>query len=185
MTATTTDMLRVDRYTSDTVDAILDVFVDWMCNDIYADDPVIGDEKRFREQVAGHMKAPRWELYAAVDPAGDLAGILYGFALTPDTSWWSPLVTPVPEGFTDETGHRTVAISEIATTEAWRRHGVATMLHDRFIAGRSEERATLLVQPVNTGARSCYERWGYRRVADAQPTWPNAPAYESMVLDLT
>jgi ribosomal protein S18 acetylase RimI-like enzyme len=184
MTATTTGMLRVDRYTPDSVGPLLDLLVDWYCTVIYPDDPVIGDPVRFREQIDGHMRAPRWELYAAVDPAGDLVGILYGFALHPDTAWWGPLITPVPDGFTTETGDRTAAISEIATTEPWRRHGVATMLHEKFIAGRSEERVTLLVQPVNVGARACYERWGYRKVAGAQPTWPNAPAYDSMVLDL-
>jgi GNAT superfamily N-acetyltransferase len=129
------------------------------------------------------MTAPAWELVAAhVD--GELVGYIYGFAVPADTRWWRGLLTEVPDGFTIEDGHRTVAISEILVAERWRRQGIARALHDEFLAHRTESRATLLVEPDNAPAQGAYANWGWQKVADLRPSWEGAPLYDVVVLPL-
>ncbi len=94
-------------------------------------------------------------------------------------------MTEVPAGFMDEDGRRTVAISEILVREPWRRQHVARRLHDIFLSGRSEERATLLVEPDNGPAQAAYAGWGWRKVAQLRPGWASAPLYDVLVLDRT
>jgi ribosomal protein S18 acetylase RimI-like enzyme len=152
--------------------------------DVYADtgDEFFGEE-RFRRQLTGHMTAPGWELVAARD--GDrMIGYVYGFALAESTRWWRGLVTDVPDGFTSEDGRRTLAISELLVRSSWRRRGVARALHDRLLAGRSEARATLLVEPDNVPAQAAYAAWGWRKVPQLRPSWDGAPLYDVLVLDL-
>jgi hypothetical protein len=57
--------------------------------------------------------------------------------------------------------------------------------HDAFLAGRHEERATLLVRPEPEAApaQTAYAHWGYRRLGRLRP-FPGAPEYDALVLDL-
>jgi ribosomal protein S18 acetylase RimI-like enzyme len=144
-------------------------------------DPFFGEE-RFRLQLAGHMQAPAWELVTA-DLDGELVGFTYGFALPAAIPWWRELVTKVPRGFTDEDGHRTLAISQMVVRAAWRRQHVGRRLHDTLLSGRSEERATLLVEPDNGPAQAAYAAWGWRQVAQLRPGWAGAPLYDVLVLE--
>jgi ribosomal protein S18 acetylase RimI-like enzyme len=158
------------------VDELVDVFLD-----VYADhDPAFFNEDRFRRQVTGHLTAPRWEAVTARHD-GRLVGYMYGFALAPQTRWWEGMAGEVPEGFTAEDGHRTVAISELMVRSAWRRRGIARRLHDEFLAGRHEHRATLLVRPDNHPAKAAYASWGWRTVVQLQPGWEHAPVYDVLV----
>jgi ribosomal protein S18 acetylase RimI-like enzyme len=142
-------------------------------------------EERFRRQLAGHMAAPAWEMVTAdvATEGGALVGFIYGFALPAATGWWRGLLTDVPLGFTDEDGHRTLAISEILVRDPWRRQGVGRRLHDTFLMGRPEERATLLVEPDNAPAQAAYAAWGWRKVAQLRPGWEGAPLYDVLTLD--
>jgi ribosomal protein S18 acetylase RimI-like enzyme len=152
--------------------------------EVYEDaDPSFFNEDRYRRQLTGHMAAPRWQVVTA-SRAGQIVGYIYGFALPADTSWWRGLRTEVPDAFADEDGHRTVAISELLVTPVWQRQGIARTLHDSFLRGRSEQRATLLVEPDNDLAYEAYSRWGWQKVAELQPRWDNAPRYEVLVRDL-
>ena len=108
---------------------------------------------------------------------------VYVFTLPATTAWWRGLLTDVPAGFTDEDGRRTLAISEILVREPWRRQHVGRRLHDMFLSGRSEERATLLVEPDNRPAQAAYAAWGWCKVAQLRPGWAGAPLYDVLVLE--
>lgn len=162
------------------VDHLVEIYV----RDIYADDPVFSNEDNFRRQLATHMPQPGWELVTASE-GGEIVGYIYGFTLTEDSDWWKGLTTAVPDGFTDEDGNRTLAISELVVRAPWRRQGIAAALHGALLDGRREQRATLLVQPSYAAAQAAYARWGWQKVAQLQPTWPQAPLYDVMIRPLT
>jgi GNAT superfamily N-acetyltransferase len=144
-------------------------------------DPFFGEE-RFRLQLAGHMQAPAWELVTA-ELDGELVGFTYGFVLPATTAWWRELVTKVPVGFTAEDGRRTLAISQMVVRAPWRRQHVGRRLHDTLLSSRSEERATLLVEPDNRPAQAAYAAWGWRKVAELRPRWAGAPLYDVLVIE--
>lgn len=52
------------------------------------------------------------------------------------------------------------------------------------LAGRPEERATLLVEPENTGARAAYDAWGWCHSGQLRPGWEHAPLYGVLVRPL-
>ena len=87
----------------------------------------------------------------------------------------------MPDGFTDEDGHRTFAISEIMVRDPWRRRGVARALHDELLAGNDRERATLLAEPDNGPAQAAYAAWGWTKAAELRPHWDNAPLYDVLM----
>lgn len=137
---------------------------------------------RFTERVRGYLKAPGFGL--AIATAYEVpAGLAFGYALQPAAAWWDGLITPVPEGFTTETGRRTFALCEIMTDPRWQRQGIARALHDRLLASRREERATLLVRRDNEAAHAAYATWGWRKSGLLQP-YPDAPVYDALVLPL-
>lgn len=112
------------------------------------------------------------------------AGQTWGWPLGPDTGWWAGLLTDAEPGFTDEDGTRTFALSEIMVREDLTGHGIAHALHDELLTARHEERATLLVEPDNTTAYRAYGRWGWQRVAQLRPDWPDAPIWDVLILPL-
>ncbi|MFG1920357.1 GNAT family N-acetyltransferase [Cryptosporangium sp. NPDC048952] len=151
---------------------------------IYADqlsDPFYSVE-RFAERFAGHSGRTGFELVAGrID--GALIGYAYGGPLPPRTQWWNGLREAVPAEQTEEDGRRTFALNEIMVTRDWRRRGIARTLHDALLADRPEHRATLLVDPGNTPARTAYLSWGWQLFGHLQP-FPDAPVYDALVVDL-
>jgi GNAT superfamily N-acetyltransferase len=146
-----------------------------------ADDPFYSVE-RYAERLRAHSSGPGYELVVGrID--GTIVGYAYGVPLPAGTAWWNGLVDPLPPELIEETGRRTFALNEIMVRQAWRRGGVARRLHDDLMAGRTEERATLLVEQGNAPARTAYRRWGWREIGYLQP-FPDAPVYASMLLDL-
>jgi hypothetical protein len=63
------------------------------------------------------------------------------------------------------------------------RQGIARTLHERLLASRCEQRATLLVRADNTPARAAYARWGWEAVVQLQP-FPDSPVYDALILQL-
>jgi GNAT superfamily N-acetyltransferase len=127
------------------------------------------------------MPAQNWTLIAAwLD--GELAGYAYGFTLAAQSQWWQGI--DMPKSFTNETGARTFAVSEIMTRAPWRRQGIARSLHGRLLMNRPEERATLLADPDNGPAQNAYASWGYRKVAQLRPAWDGAPLFDVLILPL-
>jgi ribosomal protein S18 acetylase RimI-like enzyme len=128
--------------------------------------------------------SPGFDLHLAFDQdTGEAVGQILGYVLPPGARWRQGLTTPVPDGFTDEDGARTFAISEIMVHPEYRRRGIARTLHDRLLAARPERRATLLVDPDNTPVRTAYAHWGWTDVARLLP-YPDAPHFHALVIPL-
>ncbi len=111
-------------------------------------------------------------------------GQAWGWVLRPATAWWRGLLAEPEPGFTVEDGTRTFALSELMVRQHWTGRGIAHALHDELLRGRREIRATLLVRPENTTSYRAYTRWGWRKVAQLRPGWPNAPLMDVLILPL-
>ncbi len=85
----------------------------------------------------------------------DLVGFAYGSALSPDTRWWSGMLQPAPEEITTEWEGRTFAL-------------IGRALHDTLLDSRTEERATLAVEPEAIDTQRMYRRWGWKKVGRVQ-----------------
>jgi GNAT superfamily N-acetyltransferase len=111
----------------------------------------------------------------------ELIGAAFGVTLTPATPWWHNLIEPLPAEITEEHPGRTFAVVELLVRRPWRRQHVAEQLHDRLLAGRSEERATLTVLPQALPAQRAYEKWGWQRVGQKRNPLPGSPVFDVMV----
>lgn len=145
------------------------------------DNPFYSAE-RFAERVRGYIRAPGFEIVIAYAD-GEPVGQAFGYTLPATSRWWEGLTTPVPDGFTAETGDRTFAFNELMVIPEWQGKGVAHALHDELLGGRGEERATLLVREDNTSAQTAYARWGWEKVGKLRP-YPDSPHFDAMVLGL-
>lgn len=117
---------------------------------------------------------------------GAPAGQAWGWPLSAQrgTRWWDGLVGEPEPGFALEDGTRTFALSELMVRQTYTGRHIARALHDELLRGRPEQRATLLVNPVNQTAYEIYLRWGWRKVAQLQPAWPDAPLFNVLMLPL-
>lgn len=124
-------------------------------------------------------------LVASID--GEPVGQTWGWPLQEADAtrgWWSGLLNPPEPGFTDEDGTRTFALSEIMVHHKRTGQGIAHAMHNELLSTRLEKRATLLVEPDNTSAYRAYERWGWRKVNQLRPGWPDAPVWDVLILQL-
>ncbi|MCX0270504.1 GNAT family N-acetyltransferase [Nocardia zapadnayensis] len=122
---------------------------------------------------------------------GAPAGQTWGWPLSPGAAGWGGLHLDDGslndsdlEQFTIETGDRTFALSEIMVCVEYTGRGLARALHDRLLAGRPEQRATLLVNPGNERAYARYRKWGWYRVGWQRPDWDDAPRFDVLMRDL-
>jgi GNAT superfamily N-acetyltransferase len=138
--------------------------------------------KRMAESWPSRLTAPGFRLVVAEHEDKPI-GCIYGHQLAATTKWWQGAIDPIPEGVTREFAGRTLGVIDMMVRSKWRRHGVAQALHSHFLVDRTEERATLLVDPINTPARAAYAKWGYDVVGRIQP-FPDMPKFEAMVKQL-
>jgi ribosomal protein S18 acetylase RimI-like enzyme len=155
--------------------------------EVYAEPPYHDGPQEVAEFVASFGQRalrPGFRLITAHDE-GRMIGFLYGHTLPADTAWWTGLLAPAAPDLTAEWDNRTVAIIDFALRAGYRGRGIGRAMHDAFLAGRREERATLLVRPEPEAApaQTAYAHWGYRRVGRLRP-FPGAPEYDALVLDL-
>jgi len=68
--------------------------------------------------------------------------------------------------------------------ERWRGRGLGHALHDDILAGRREERATLLVEQDNKAALAAYTSWGWAKFGKPRPSWAGAPELDTLILRL-
>lgn len=137
----------------------------------------------FMERYASYSSNPEIDL-VIVYLSGEPIAQTWGWPLSGESMWWTGLVAEPEPGFTVENGRRTFALSEIMVSHQWSGRGIAHALQDFLLAGRDENRATLLVNPENEVARRAYERWGWRRVSQLLPKWPDAPLFDVMMREL-
>jgi GNAT superfamily N-acetyltransferase len=152
--------------------------MDELC-EVYADAyGAVGDEdihqksSAFRERATAALHGINYSLATAY--AGDeLVGFALDYGLQ-RRGWWDGLSPEPPDGFTEETGSRTVVLAEIEARCAWQGRGIGRAVHDTFLSQRAEERATLASNPeaADTHALLQLERWGWQKVG----TVPGEPA---------
>jgi GNAT superfamily N-acetyltransferase len=139
----------------------------------------------------------RFDTYTRPDRSGEFelvvayvdgapAGQSWGWPLQPGAAWWGGLQLDDAElqEFTAETGARTFALSEIMVCAEHTGRGLARALHDELLGARSEQRATLLVEPDNQRAYRRYRKWGWSRVGWLRPNWDDAPTFDVLMRDL-
>lgn len=114
---------------------------------------------------------------------GELICYALGYPLPAGSGWWRGMRGEVDQALLTETGRRTFAGNEIMVRSQWRRRGYARALHDALLFNRKEERATLLVRPENTAARTAYLSWGWHKIGELQP-FDDAPVFDAMIRDL-
>ena len=140
------------------------------------------DAARFAGQFRVQRRQPGFVL-AEARHGGYLVGYAAGMPLRPSTSWWRDLTTPLPDEVTAEHPGRTFALTELLVRASWRRQGIARALHDLILAGRPEERATLIVLPAATPAQNAFRTWGWRKLARTRDG-PGAPVSDVLVTEL-
>lgn len=138
---------------------------------------------RFMERVRAYAKAPGFE-FVLGSAQGETVGLALGYPLPTDARWWSGITTPVDPERIAEDGARTFALCELMTHPDWQGKGVGHRLHDELLLKRPERRATLLVESDNDTARRAYEKWGWRQIGKIRPSWPDAPHFDALILDL-
>ena len=151
--------------------------------EVYADPPYRqagGDE--YPRRLAIERRQPGFVLAEARN-GGYLVGYATGMPLRPSTSWWRELTAPLPDDVTAEHPGRTFAVTDLLVRASWRRQGIGRELHDLILAGRPEERATLVVPPAAVAAQHALRAWGWRRVARTRPG-PDAPVADVLVTEL-
>ncbi|GAA2749288.1 GNAT family N-acetyltransferase [Kitasatospora cinereorecta] len=132
----------------------------------------------FAERLDRHVGDPGFELVLGYD--GDLPiGYAYGNTVDAGDRYWKRMAEPLPEGFTNTP---VLAIKEIGVRTPWRGNGTARRMHDELLARRSEDRVTLMVNPLagDGKVQAVYESWGYRAI-NSQPPSPDSPRLAVMV----
>ncbi|MEY9887685.1 GNAT superfamily N-acetyltransferase [Catenulispora sp. MAP5-51] len=132
----------------------------------------------FAERLDRHAHEVGWEAVLGYDN-GKAVGYAYSNTLTADDRWWTRMTEPLPEGYTTVP---TMAVKEIGVRTPWRGTGAARRIHDELLAGRTEERATLLVNPLagDGKVQGLYEAWGYTAFNSQQPS-PGSPKLVAMI----
>ena len=159
------DNLTLTHHTSTEAAALMDE----LC-EVYADayGAIPGEDSQekssaFRERAIAAQHGVNYSLVTA--HVGDqLVGFAFGYNLRPGRGWWDGLEPEPLEGFTLETGSRTVVLSEIEVRRAWQGKGIGRTVHDTFLSQRTEERATLASSTQAIDTHVLYERWGWQRM---------------------
>jgi GNAT superfamily N-acetyltransferase len=142
------------------------------------DDDAAVFDRRFRVRC----RQPGFVL-AEARQGSHLVGYASGHPLRPSTSWWRYLTTSLPDADIAEHHGRTFALTDLLVRPSWRRQGIARGLHDLILAGRPEERATLIVLPAATPAQRALRSWGWRKIARTRED-PSSPVYDVLLADL-
>jgi len=122
---------------------------------------------------------------ATAEAAGRLVGFAYGYTLTPATRWWQNFHQPLPADVSQEWQDRTFALIDLAVEAAWRGQGIGRRLVQCLLDDRSEERATLSVQPTAVDAQAFYARLGWQKVGRKEmPPGAVSPQFDVYVADL-
>lgn len=176
------------RYEAGSARAIRDTVED-IYNDSYVEALASGDPFDSVEAFMG-----RFDAYTAGDGFdmvvayrdGEPVGQTWGWPLSTQkgAKWWAGLTDEPEPAFTHEDGNRTFALSEIMVRQPYTKQHIAHAMHDELLSTRKEQRATLLVEPDNTHAYRAYLHWGWHKVAQLRPGWPNAPLFEVLILPL-
>ncbi|WP_433526143.1 GNAT family N-acetyltransferase [Nocardia pseudovaccinii] len=137
------------------------------------------EAQRHREMLDRMIGSPTFGI-ALAESAGTLIGFAYGDALSTETRWWEGFQAPVAAEVTRESLGRTFAVIDLAVEASVRRRGIGRRLLDTLLDSRTEERATLAVQPQAEGSHAFYDALGGWQLIGRQDT----PAYVSPQFDI-
>lgn len=160
------------------VDELVDIYTE-----VYADPPYEWGQEHadlFVKRFNWQRQQAGFRLVEARDD-GQLVGIGLGLTLSPGAPWWQNLTTPVSEDIKREYPNRTFALIELLVRVPWRRQHVAEGIHDRLLADRPEERATLTALPAAEAAQAAYRKWGWERVSQTHNPLPGSPLFDVLV----
>jgi GNAT superfamily N-acetyltransferase len=163
-----TDAVRVDLGAADLACSLLDPICE-LYDEVFSVPPFFWREDEsdlHRERLLRLVEDPTFGI--AVAWAGDeLVGFAYGFTVPPDTKRWANLTGPTPPELTEEWPGRTFLLFDFAVRRSYRGRGIGRRLHDALLGSRSEERASLSVEPPAADTKAIYEHWGWRKVAQS------------------
>lgn len=111
---------------------------------------------------------PTFGLTVARDSNDVLVGFAYGFTLSAETKRWQELTEPLPADVAAEWPGRTFLLFDYAVRAAVRGRGIGRRLHDLLLGSRTEQRATLTVQPTALDTQAIYRHWGWRKVGQLE-----------------
>ncbi|MER8100337.1 GNAT family N-acetyltransferase [Kitasatospora sp. NPDC094016] len=132
----------------------------------------------FAERLDRHATEPGFELVLGYD--GDVPiGYAYGNTADAGDRYWKRMVEPLPDSFTEAP---VLVIKEIGVRTPWRGTGTARRIHDELLAHRTEDRVTLMVNPLagEGKVQALYESWGYQAINSQQPS-PDSPRLTAMI----
>ncbi len=148
----------------------------------FVDPPLQGthfySKQRFLKMLfEDYTPAPHFRLITA-RAGNQLVGFIYGCSLPRGTKWWRDVKEPLPPGFDDEDGKRTLALLDVLVKKNYRGQGIGRRLHDKLLEISTEERITLMSSPPQQPAYAIWLHWGYEKIGTA------APAGDGVVLDV-
>jgi ribosomal protein S18 acetylase RimI-like enzyme len=141
------------------------------------------DADGFRRRFGVQCRQPGFVL-AEARSGGYLVGYAAGMPLRPSTSWWRALTTPLPGEVITEYPGRTFSLTDLLVRAAWRRQGIGRSLHDLLLAGRREERATLVIRPEATAAQTAFQNWGWSKIARTRGTGTDSAVADVLMTEL-
>jgi GNAT superfamily N-acetyltransferase len=163
------------------LDAICAVY-----DDVFSQPPFFwrNDESALHRERLGQLLTDTTFGIAVAYMQEELVGFAYGFTLPATTQRWSHLTEPLPDYTTREWPGRTFMLFDFAVLPRARGHNVGKTLHHTLLAGRSEQRATLTVQPTATQTKAIYRHWGWYQVGQMEggPT-AAAPVFDVYLRD--
>jgi GNAT superfamily N-acetyltransferase len=157
------------------VDVYADSHADLLCQPFFS-------VERYWQRVEGYIQGTGFDLVTG-RVHGLLVGYTFGSALPAGTGWWTRLQEATEPDVTRETGTRTFALREFMVRQAHQGRGYGRALHDEILAGRPEQRATLLVR-IDNPVRQLYLRWGWSVVGSMRP-FPDSPIMHAMIKPLS
>lgn len=127
------------------------------------------ESQRHREMLSEMITEPGFGI-ALAECRDTLVGFVYGTTLTTATSWWDGFQQPVSPDVTREWPGRTFAVIDLAVQKSARRLGIGRRLLDTLLDSRSEQRATLAVQPQAEDTHAFYRAIGGWHLVGRQDT---------------
>ena len=164
------------------IDSICDLY-----DEVFSAAPFLWTDEEsghHRNMLVSLLDEPTFGVVRA-EAGGQLVGFAYGYTLPVDTRWWQGFQEPPPAELTRERVGRTFALIDLAVQREWRGQGIGRQLVSTLLEGRSEERATLCVQPTAADAQVFYDRLGWRRVGRKDmPPGAVSPTFDVYVVEL-